>query len=630
MLTKPRESVTMPEGRSSKKRRLSPLLIAGFCVPVVLALIAGGVFLSSNLGSHAAAQDNVDCTLIVPANPLTAQGLATPYQLTATNPQQGACHEANTAQSAFVQAAILNPATGKISIYEPLVIDQGSKPAVQPTPPPLPARAVVGVWFGYNGNNLTLQKIQRGHHRTHFTLRGAGSGSCVNGTNGSVFGQFAYCNAPAFFQAANAAIRAGKLTVPDLGTAKDGLTCPTARDFSIVDMDQSDNVQTQYLVNANGQTAQFSAANQAKIQNPTIIANPSDNALLTRFVDPALGCQSWQAPDLANNNTPVSALPLDELQAAAHQQAPVALIPAGDPMVLNNGNPDLGKVNAYRIGVDQTLARTLNDANTTTYCTNLLNIGLPRLQNNMQLFQNQPSPDPGAANSLFTFLASRLATTLSADGINCVGLLKIQNPITTTADANGIVTSATITLANNPGATPTTTTTTGATKGTATFKLYTVSHSVIMLLNISYPNHARQQITVNVTPNSCTGQPLFTQKETTDRQGNVNAFALIRNVQGAALPTNWFFTVTDPALTGNQTVGCSAVTAKGVTGTATLTITTTSSTPVPTTPTATQQPAVTPTATTATTSSSTPTTVTPTTTTTTTNGATVTPTATTP
>ncbi len=571
-------------------------MIAGLCVPLVLALIAGGVFLSSDFGTHAAAQDNVDCTLIVPANPLSAQGLATPYQLTATNPQQGACHEANTAQSAFVQAAILNPATGKISIYEPLVIDQGSKPAVQPTPPPLPARAVVGVWFGYNGNNLTLQKIQRGHHRTHFTLRGAGSGSCVNGTNGSVFGQFAYCNAPAFFQAANAAIRAGKLTVPDLGTGKDGKICPTARDFRIVDMDQSDNVQTQYLVSANGQVAQFSAANQAKMQNATIIGNPSDNALLTHFVDPALNCQPWQAPDLANNNAPVSALALDELQAAAHQQAPVALIPAGDPMVLNNGNLDLGKVNAYRFGVDQPFARTLNDANTTTYCTNLINIGLPSLQANMQLFQNQPSPDPGAANSLFTFLASRMATTLSANGLNCVGLLKIQNPITTTADANGVVTAATITLVNNPGTTPTPPATTGATKGNATFKLYTVSHSVVMLLNISYPNHARQQITVNVVPDSCTGKAIFTQKVTTDRQGNVNTFSLIRNVQGTTLPTNWFFTVTDPALTGNQTVGCSAVAAKGVVGTATLTITTTSNTPVPATPTATPQPAVTPTA----------------------------------
>src|SRR5690349_17075520 len=52
------------------------------------------------------ATPNPDCTLIVPRNPLTATGLATPYQLTATDPGQGACNEANTAQSAFVQAAV--------------------------------------------------------------------------------------------------------------------------------------------------------------------------------------------------------------------------------------------------------------------------------------------------------------------------------------------------------------------------------------------------------------------------------------------------------------------------------------------------------------------------------------------
>src|SRR5713226_9524868 len=98
MLTKPREPVTMLEGRSSKKRRLSPLLIAGLCVPMALALIAGVVFFQPYFGSKAAAADNVDCTLTVPANPLTAKGLATPYQLTATDPKQGACHEANTNQ----------------------------------------------------------------------------------------------------------------------------------------------------------------------------------------------------------------------------------------------------------------------------------------------------------------------------------------------------------------------------------------------------------------------------------------------------------------------------------------------------------------------------------------------------
>jgi len=609
MLTKPRDSVTALERPSSKKRRFSPLLLIGVSIPVILALIAGGVFLSTQFASHAAQEDNPDCSLTIPNNPLTAQGLATPYQLTATDPKQGVCHEANANQSAFVQAAIIDPATGKISIYAPLVIDQGTKPAVQPVVPQLPRNAVVGIWFGYNANNLTLVKSHRARNH-HFNIRGGGSGNCVNGIGGSVFGQFAYCNAPAFFQVANAAIKAGKLTVPALGTANDGKVCPTSRDFFVVDMDQSDNVQTQYLVMANGQTAQFSAANKAKLNNPNVISNPSDNALLTRFLDPALGCKSWQAPDLTDNNTLVPALALDELQAAAQQAAPVALIPAGDPMVLNNGKVDLRKTNAYRAGVAQPMARNTGDADTAAYCTNLINVGMPRLQANMQAFQNQPSPDPGAANNLFTFLASRLASSLSADGINCVGLLKVQNPITLTTGADGVVTAAT--FANNTPV-PTATTTTPATnvvKGSATVKLYTQSHSAVLVMKLNYPNNARKQVTVTVSPDSCTGKPVLSQKETTDRQGNINAFALIRNVQGAALPTNWFLAITDPALKGNQIVGCGAIAATGATGTVTLTATTTNNA------------AVTPTvAATTTTNGNAQTTTTPTATTTTNNAA---------
>lgn len=199
----------------------------------------------------------------------------------------------------------------------------------------------------------------------------------------------------------------------------------------------------------------------------------------------------------------------------------------------------------------------------------------------MQSFLKQPSPDPGAANSLFTFLASRLSSTLSADGINCVSLLKIQNPITLTTDADGVATAATI---NTTTTAPTPTTpATNVVTGSATAKLYPQSHSVVLLMKLNYPNQARKQVAINVTPDSCTGKPIFTQKQTTDRQGNINAFALIRNVQGAALPTNWFLTITDPALTGNQIVGCGAIAAKGVTGTVTLSATPATPAATPTT-----------------------------------------------
>src|SRR5438105_4107973 len=80
----------------------------------------------------AGAQANTDCQLIVPANPLSAQGLATPYQLTGPggqDPAASGCQMSNPALQAFVQATIIDPVTGRLSVYEPLVVTLGSQPA---------------------------------------------------------------------------------------------------------------------------------------------------------------------------------------------------------------------------------------------------------------------------------------------------------------------------------------------------------------------------------------------------------------------------------------------------------------------------------------------------------------------
>ncbi len=421
-----------------KRRRFSPLMLIGTCI--TLLLIAGaGMFVVQQVrtNSHAAAAVNPNCNLKVPANPLTAQGLATPYHLSATDAAAGPCNEANTNQSAFVQAAILNPATGAISIYNPLVIDAGTQSLVAPVVPKLPANAIVALHFGFNGTLLTLKGD------------GVAQGHCVNGSGGTVFGQFAYCNAVAFFSKANQLVAAGTIVVPPLGTALDGKPCPSVRDFSVVDMDQSDNVQTQYITNGT-QIAQLNAANQAKFPAATVLGNPSDNALVSKILDPAIGCKPWEAPDLTNNGTLAPALVLDEIQAKFHQAHPIARVPAGDEMVLVNNNLSLTKVNAYRRGVDQDAAQTLNadpnvnNANTTLYCQNIINLGVPRINLDKTMTMNAASPMPDVANSLFTFLATRLQATLGAGGLNCVGLLKIQNPVTLTADGNGVTTAAVI------------------------------------------------------------------------------------------------------------------------------------------------------------------------------------------
>jgi hypothetical protein len=414
-------------------------VLIGAGVSLVFVLIIGIAFWLPTLMTHAA-PPNPNCTLLVPADPLSAQGLAKPYQLTATDGANGPCREANAAQSAFVQGVIFDPATGNVSIYSPLVIDRGTQPAIDPVVPNLPAGAVVGLAFGFNGTNLTLQGAQAN------TLRQA---NCVNGLNASVFGQFAYCNTPDLFSAINQGINAGKVKVPALQTANDGLPCPTTRDFSVIDQDQSDNVQSQYLANGRGQTAQFSANNQAAIKNTRLIANPSDNALLTSFIDPALGCQPWTNPDLANNNAPVASLVTDEIQAQVNQQAPIALVPLTNPMtqVINaNGNArqNLAKTNLYRAGVDQPSAANNNDASGKTYCQNFLNTGIPRIQLDKQFTVQAASPMPDVANSLFTFLAMR--ANQSYTNLNCQQLIGTPNPIKLTTNGNGVVTGATFNL----------------------------------------------------------------------------------------------------------------------------------------------------------------------------------------
>jgi len=380
---------------------------------------------------------NMDCSLVVPPDPLSARGLGTPYQLVATNPDNGASHESNKMQAAFVQGAILDPAAGMIAIYNPLVVDQGTQAAVEPQPPlngQIPPGDVVALWFGSNGNTLTL--VDSGGSLAQ--------GHCVNGADGSIFGQFSYCNAPTFFQAANQAIQAGKLVPPQLGTANDGKTCPTTRDFSIVDQDQSDNVTATYLITASGQTAQNSQANLAALGGQ-VQANGSDERLLT-LVDQALGCTPWMAPDLADQGRMVPALPLNELQAAAQQADPVALVPTRDPMVLLGGNPNLDKLNAYRAGVDQAIIESAALASSGTYCQNLLDIAPGRLLLDKPSTRGLPSPDPALANSLFTFLAQRFVTTYGAlaPGLNCQARTGTPDPVTVQVDGNGVAVSATI------------------------------------------------------------------------------------------------------------------------------------------------------------------------------------------
>jgi hypothetical protein len=373
----------------------------------------------------------------VPAHPLSARGLATPYQLTGPDGQtaeQSGCTEANSANlGAFVQATILNPATGALSVYEPLVITKGTKPAAAPVVPKLPKGAVVTIDFGFNGTNLT---------QVGATPRALLQGKCVNGFHGSIFGQVSFCHGPAFFRAALRSEARGKLVVPSAGTSTvTGQTCPTTRDFRIVDQDPSDNVTTKYLLTAAGQTAQRNQANTAALPDATAISNGSDNALLDGFVDPALGCKPFTAPDLSQGGTPGTSQALDELSAASSQAAPVALIPENDPMVLVGNAFSAAKTNRYRSEVGQPAISVANDAadSPANYCQNMLNIQAPFLSGNQAVLASAPSPVPSVGDSLLTFMANRLS--MSYANLNCQDF-GLKDPVTVTLNGDGVATAA--------------------------------------------------------------------------------------------------------------------------------------------------------------------------------------------
>jgi hypothetical protein len=377
---------------------------------------------------------NQDCTLIVPHNPLTAAGLATPYQLEATNPADEPCHEADKNQSAFVQAAVIDLDNGQISVYNPLVVDMGTTPAATPVFPILPAHHVVALWFGFNGNNLKL--VPASHHND---LR---ENDCIQG-----LGQFAYCNAVEFFKRANHLIKEKRLVVPPLGmdTTGNPEVCPTVRSFFVVDQDQSDNVTTVYLFTSAGKVAQNTAANRAALAGSLARGNPSDNRLLDVFIDGALGCIPWTVPDLADPGALVPALPLNELQAKMFHAPPIAQIPLGDPFAFSppiTGVPNLHQVNQYRLGVDQQHADHPDDASTTKYCHNMRAVQPEKIfRDKLALMAFRPV-DSAVADTLFTYLAQRYVG--SYEILTCQALLHQPVNVTLKKYVAGVVVDATL------------------------------------------------------------------------------------------------------------------------------------------------------------------------------------------
>jgi hypothetical protein len=384
---------------------------------------AGAAF--SFAQTQAEAADSTNCTVTVPAHPLTARGLASPWVL-----GDGCTWENGGTEGVFIDATILAP-NGQIQVYNPLVINQDSTPAVAPTPPTIARGSQVILSVGYNGGALAL------------VGRGARQGNCLDAFGNSLIDQTPQCNAMNFYRMANAEIRRGLLKIPAVGTGKDGQACQTTRDFALIDQDQSDNAVASYLFNPDtGQSAQATAANVAAMPNATAESNGSDNGLLDKFVDPALGCTPFTAPNPTNPAGSSASQALNELSARANQKGTIALLPVNNPQLLVGGQFSLGKTNAYRVETDQPrLAATTNTSrNAARYCQNMINIATSRLKLDAAMETGTASPVPALGNNLATFLAARLSGSFG--NLNCQNF-GLTDPVTLTTDANGVATAAT-------------------------------------------------------------------------------------------------------------------------------------------------------------------------------------------
>ena len=345
-----------------------------------------------------------DCFLEVPADPLNT-GLFQPW-FVSTNPISTVrCSQTISTSAVFVEATILDTITGNLFVYNPLVIDIGTQPAISPVVGILPSNNIVIINIGINGVSITLiPSLMQNSIQV---------GNCVNGLpNGTIFGQVAYCNGLAFFAEVNKLISSGLVVIPLLKNTLLGDICPTTRNFGVVDQDQSDNVITQYIITTAGTIAQDTSNNRNNLSILQIITNGSDNRLLSLFINPAIGCMSFAVPDLVDNLVLRSSLALNEIQANTNSifPIPIALVHPNDPMVLDKGQISLEKINLYRVGVNQQILQIITGQENLDYCNGLNNFGVPFIILHQNEFANFKSPDI-TANNLLNFLCRRYTTS---------------------------------------------------------------------------------------------------------------------------------------------------------------------------------------------------------------------------
>src|SRR5205814_10377815 len=162
------------------------------------------------------------------------------------------------------------------------------------------------------------------------------------------------------------------------------------------------------------------------------------------FVDVALGCTPFTAPNPTNPNGASGSQALDELSARANQKGTIARLPVNDPQLLVGGQFSIGKTNAYRIETDQRPLFTSAQQHAARYCQNMVNIQAPRLKLDAAMETGTASPVPALGINLATFLAARLTCPFSNPTRQNFSL---TTPATSALDASGTATAATLNTA---------------------------------------------------------------------------------------------------------------------------------------------------------------------------------------
>ncbi|MGH7868973.1 MAG: hypothetical protein ACREP9_15385, partial [Candidatus Dormibacteraceae bacterium] len=256
------------------------------------------------------------------------------------------------------------------------------------------------------------------------------------------FPKAVFCNADGFYKAANQAVAAGKLKIPSPGQAKDGKSCSTIRDYSVVGRNDSASTTVTYLVTQDGKTASNTPQNKAMLPAVSTQSDSGADGLLVGRLDAAMGCHPWTVQDLADPTMSESAAALDQLQAAAYPPAMVALVPGGDP-----GGLDLAHLNVERAALDQPAVDSLDKASPEAYCHGLLEAGLPGVAGGQPLLSPAASPAPSQADNLFNYMAMRWQNSYA--GLGCEKKLNMKSPLQLTM-SSGVVVDAHADLATKP------------------------------------------------------------------------------------------------------------------------------------------------------------------------------------